>query len=48
MDKVVKALVKMELDAKAGDLTDIKNLEEIIVNQYRKAVSLLNPENVEE
>jgi CheY-like chemotaxis protein len=48
MDKVVGAFVQMEVDCKAGDLSQIEMLEEIVVKQFKKAAKVLKPENVEE
>jgi CheY-like chemotaxis protein/HPt (histidine-containing phosphotransfer) domain-containing protein len=48
IEKAVTALVKMEVDCKAGDLSQIKILKGIVDKQFKRAVELLKPENVKE
>jgi signal transduction histidine kinase/DNA-binding response OmpR family regulator len=48
MEKAVNALVKMENDGKVGDLSQVEMLQTIVSTQFKRAVEILKPENVEE
>jgi signal transduction histidine kinase/DNA-binding response OmpR family regulator len=48
MEKAVSALVKLESDAKLDDLSQVEMLENVVVDQFNKAIEILKFKNVKE